>query len=247
MKCQDNEIYAGFFVRFFAFLIDSLIVGCITGFFGMTLGIIAFFNEESILNKSFLFNITWLAFLIYVCKVSYYIITTYSDGSTLGKRIMRIRVVYSSDMHKKLGLFDVIYRETIGKFLSGVLNLGYILIGVTNKKTALHDILCDTRVIYYTRFVVRKTIYKTMVNNVPNPNIPKEVASTPVSLKKDDNSVYKLVDENTDSVKTSENNNDIKPENKDNNDSIKLDDTKKENANVEDNKIEKANEEKDND
>jgi len=216
MKCQDNEIYAGFCVRFFAFLIDSLIVTCITGFFSMLLGIIAFLNDESILNKSFLFDITWASLLIYICKVSYYIITTYSDGSTVGKRAMKIKVVSSRDIHKKLELFDVIYRETIGKFLSSIMNIGYIMIGVTNKKTGLHDILSDTEVIYYTRFVVRKTIYKTMVNNVPNPNMPKEVIEPKLQLEKDANGVYKL-------PTTSENNQEKTEDNKKQNEEKNID------------------------
>ena len=52
-------------------------------------------------------------------------------------------------------LFDVVYRETIGKFLSGVImNIGYIIAGIDSEKRALHDILCDTRVIYAKRVKV---------------------------------------------------------------------------------------------
>ena len=56
---------------------------------------------------------------------------------------------------EKLRLFDVVYRETIGKFLSGVImNIGYIIAGIDSEKRALHDILCDTRVIYAKRVKV---------------------------------------------------------------------------------------------
>ena len=56
---------------------------------------------------------------------------------------------------EKLRLFDVVYRETIGKFLSGVImNIGYIIAGIDSVKRALHDILCDTRVIYAKRVKV---------------------------------------------------------------------------------------------
>ena len=49
----------------------------------------------------------------------------------------------------KLSLIDVIYRETVGKFLSGViLSIGFIMAGIDKEKRALHDMLCDTRVIY---------------------------------------------------------------------------------------------------
>jgi hypothetical protein len=43
----------------------------------------------------------------------------------------------------------VIYRETIGKYLSAVfLYLGYIMAGIDREKRAFHDMLADTRVVY---------------------------------------------------------------------------------------------------
>lgn len=50
---------------------------------------------------------------------------------------------------EKLTFINVLYRETIGKYLSGIaMFVGYFMIAVDEQKRGLHDILCDTRVIY---------------------------------------------------------------------------------------------------
>ena len=70
-----------------------------------------------------------------------------------GKWLFNLRVIPADGPEDgKLRFVDVAYRETIGKFLSGViLNAGYILAGPDREKRALHDMLCDTRVIYSKR------------------------------------------------------------------------------------------------
>ena len=61
---------------------------------------------------------------------------------------MNLRVISANDQ-KKLTFLNILYRETIGRFLSGfIFGIGYILIGIDKEKRGLHDILCDTRVIY---------------------------------------------------------------------------------------------------
>mgnify|MGYP001129076922 FL=1 len=74
-------------------------------------------------------------------------ILTYGTGATLGKRAMGLRVVNVNG--EKLSLFNLIYRETVGRFLSGLfMCIGYIMIGIDRQKRGLHDVLGDTRVIY---------------------------------------------------------------------------------------------------
>ena len=72
---------------------------------------------------------------------------TYFCGATLGKKALKIKVIKQN--REKLSLVDVIYRESIGRYLSGlIIFIGYIMIAVDSKKRGLHDILCDTFVIY---------------------------------------------------------------------------------------------------
>lgn len=66
----------------------------------------------------------------------------------MGKRAMRLRVVSSEQ--RKMTLFEVAYRETVGRFLSKIIIfIGYFMIGPDREKRALHDRLADTRVVYY--------------------------------------------------------------------------------------------------
>lgn len=50
---------------------------------------------------------------------------------------------------RRMTFWEVVFRETVGRFLSSVLYVGYIMIGVNKSKRGLHDFLSDTEVIYY--------------------------------------------------------------------------------------------------
>ena len=156
---EKNVVYAGFWVRFAAFLIDSLIVGILTLAARLVLAVsFSVFGlfEVNPLDVEVLFTYTVKDIILYLLGAAYYIICTYCAGTTAGKRLFNLRVVPAETKDgEKLRLFDVVYRETIGKFLSGVImNIGYIIAGIDSEKRALHDILCDTRVIYAKRVKV---------------------------------------------------------------------------------------------
>lgn len=106
-------------------------------------------------------------------KVLYFIICLYCTQTTLGKYIFKLKVVRKDGT--KLSLFNVIYRETIGRFLSSFLCVGYILIFIDKEKTALHDRLCDSRVIYACN--VKKTVLIT--RQYAPPAMPHNNASMP--------------------------------------------------------------------
>ena len=61
---------------------------------------------------------------------------------------MNLRVV-PADRNEKLSFVDVLYRETVGRFLCGIsIWIGYIIVGIDKEKRGFHDMLCDTRVVY---------------------------------------------------------------------------------------------------
>ena len=60
--------------------------------------------------------------------------------------LMKIRVV--SIKSHELTFGQIFFREVIGKYLSGILYLGYILVGIDSEKRGIHDMLADTRVVY---------------------------------------------------------------------------------------------------
>lgn len=105
------------------------------------------FSDKNPLDATLLFQYSWKDGLLYAAGALYFVLCTYYAGATLGKKALNLRVV-SADS-KPLTFIDVLFRETIGRFLSSfVLGFGYLLAGITVEKKALHDMICDTRVIY---------------------------------------------------------------------------------------------------
>lgn len=149
MQRQENNVYyAGFFVRLAAAVLDELFIGIILFFVKIPMLILSVGGiTGSSLFSEVLFHFTIWDILFYILAKGYFIVTTYSAGATIGKKLLKVRVVSSDG--RNLTIWNVIYRETIGKYLSGLLFcIGYIVIGIDREKKGFHDMLSDTRVIY---------------------------------------------------------------------------------------------------
>ena len=104
-------------------------------------------NPNAFFIKPMLFEFSIFDIVIYLFGLTYFVLMTYYYGGTLGKKLFKLKVCNNTD--EKLSLFTVIYRESIGRYLSGlILFIGYIMIGLDSKKRALHDMLSDTLVVY---------------------------------------------------------------------------------------------------
>lgn len=142
-----EQVYAGFFVRLSAYVIDWLVVSMALLVIKVPIWIVSWVGGSSFLMKDFIFRYSSYDILIYLLKVIYFTLLTYYTGATLGKKLMNIEVVSIED--RKPTLFEIAYRESVGKFLSGlVMCIGYIIIGLDKQKRGLHDHLADTCVIY---------------------------------------------------------------------------------------------------
>lgn len=137
-------------MRLGAYLIDSLIVGIFLLLFRISLHLTMAFLPEFIQNAKIVFSYTIIDVILYCAHAAYFIILTYCTGRTFGKRICHLQVVSQG---QKPSLWNIIYRETIGRFLSGVVfGAGYIMVGIDREKRGIHDMLADTRVIYERTF-----------------------------------------------------------------------------------------------
>lgn len=144
---SNSVQYGGFFVRAGAHVIDMMIVAVITLIVRFPLWIISSGVPENIWNARILFSYTIKDILLYFCAVFYYVLLTYFTGATIGKKLMNLKVIKANG--EKLSLWNVIYRETIGRFLcTFAMGIGYIMAGIDKEKRGIHDILSDTRVIY---------------------------------------------------------------------------------------------------
>lgn len=145
---QSPVAFAGFWVRLAAWTLDWCIVSVGLAAVRLTMSGIMSLLEGTPLGGNLLFTYSLKDIVLYIGGAAYYVLCTYYAGTTLGKRALNLKVV-SADGRDKLTFFQVLYRETVGKFLSGfVVCVGYILIGIDREKRGLHDILADTRVVY---------------------------------------------------------------------------------------------------
>ena len=129
-------------------------------------------------SQAILFQYNLKDILRYLVGVGYFVLLTYTSGKTVGKRAMNIRVI-NADGTLKLSLLNVIFRETVGRFLCSVtIGIGYIMAGIDHDKRGLHDRICDTRVIYEKEIVVkyiRKEVRGRQPADYDRTMVPEEV------------------------------------------------------------------------
>lgn len=133
--------YAGFWMRFWAYIIDVLIV---FGINGLLLSPLKFFNEGLPIELSLWTVNGLLAALIYY---AYFLIMTKLFHQTAGKMIMGLKVISEQGT---LSWKDLFFREIVGRFIYNVffiLKLLYLVVAFSKEKQGLHDMIGNTRVI----------------------------------------------------------------------------------------------------
>lgn len=139
--------YAGFWLRFVALVIDSIVLGLVhmagAILFGLT-GALAsrgFGNEP---DMAFVFLIIGFNTAI---DWAYFVVFTGACGQTLGKMALRIKVVRTDG--GDIGYGGAFLREVPGKILSGLMTLGigYLMVAFTQRKQGLHDMIAGSYVI----------------------------------------------------------------------------------------------------
>lgn len=139
--------YAGFWIRVVARLIDGIILlivqACIAlAFFG-TFG--AQFLP-SMMRSVPIGRRLGFQLLSYLIAIGYETVFLHYRGATPGKMALGLKVVRSDGGPLGWGI-------SVGRYfmyvISGlILLIGYIMVGFDDEKRALHDRVCDTRVIY---------------------------------------------------------------------------------------------------
>ncbi len=159
---QGQVKYAGFWLRFAAYIIDQFVIG-IAGLIiavPIILGIIAFglnldginhpsdfFRHDGLLMVGGIIGMIMLAILFsVVMKWLYYALMESSKfGGTLGKMAVQIKVV---DMNGN----RITFGRSTGRYFSRIITnmtllIGYIIAGFTEKKQALHDLIANCLVV----------------------------------------------------------------------------------------------------
>ncbi len=143
-KQPTDFIYAGIWPRAAAYIIDKFVIALLCMFVKLPVWASLLVSGTRLSNV--IFNFTALDVVCYIIGALYFTLLTWKSGRTLGKYLMKLTVV--TEDGTQLCFFRVLYRETVGRFLTGILLIGYIAAGCDFEKRGFHDRLCDTRVIY---------------------------------------------------------------------------------------------------
>ena len=128
-----SNVPAGFWIRFVAMFIDGIIIGAV--YFGITL-------------VMFAIEMYALAMILgFIWALGYHIYFPSSEMmATPGKAVLGLKITDESG--NKISAGKAILRY-IGYIISGLtLYIGFIIVGFTENKRGLHDMVASTRVTY---------------------------------------------------------------------------------------------------
>jgi uncharacterized RDD family membrane protein YckC len=138
-------VYAGFWVRFGAKFVDGLILGVPTLalFFFLAMPAVVAAAQRGQRGNPAATCLLQLAF--YCLSAAYQTWFVGRFGATPGKMAMKLKIVRSDGGR-------VTYGRAFGRFFAEILStiildIGYIMAAFDDEKRALHDRICDTRVI----------------------------------------------------------------------------------------------------
>ena len=135
---KDRFLTASFGKRLFAYFIDWILIFFFSSF------IVNIFDR--VLPETFYYRTTIFTILKALIYFGYFVLMTkVMNGQTVGKMIMRIRVV--SEVEEELSWTTVIVRELAGKFVLRRWKIFYLLILFSSKKQHPFDMLAETIVL----------------------------------------------------------------------------------------------------
>lgn len=140
--------FASFWTRFAAYFVDSIITGILGAILGAVVGgIFGAAGGLSPANRAVGVVVVQLLSMVlgFGVRAAYFIYFIGKSGQTPGKQLCKIRVVNADGS-------AVSYGKATGRFFgymlsSLILCIGFLMAAWDEEKRALHDRLCDTRVI----------------------------------------------------------------------------------------------------
>ncbi len=137
---QRQGRYAGFWMRFWAYLLDLIVIGSI---------------ERLLINPLFrALDIPLWEFNLFapisiasaIIFYLYFVLMTKFFKQTLGKMVFGLKVVDLKGDPLTWG--TILFREWVGRFISATIVVGYIVVAFLPKKQGLHDLFSDTTVVH---------------------------------------------------------------------------------------------------
>ena len=139
---METVVYAGFWLRVVASIVDGFVTGGIGLVLGFAMGIIIAMMPEN--SRAGLLALTQL--IAIVIGIVYFAgMESSASQATLGKMAVGIKV---TDLNgERISFLNAVGRY-LGKFVSAIiLGIGFIMAGFTERKQALHDMMAGTLVV----------------------------------------------------------------------------------------------------
>jgi uncharacterized RDD family membrane protein YckC len=137
-----STIFAGFWIRAAAALVDSTVLGIASALVGIVLMfLISVIGVSDSMTDAIGQTVTT------VIAIGYYVgFHASRRQATLGKQLLGIHVVRRDGGRITPGL-------ALGRYFALILSaipfgFGFVMAGLTQEKTALHDLICSTRVVH---------------------------------------------------------------------------------------------------
>ncbi|WP_052131606.1 RDD family protein [Planococcus sp. CAU13] len=143
---------AGFWIRFWAYLIDLLLISGVTSI--LFKPVFALLGIETSTDSWYAPFAILSAILFY----AYFVLMTKFFSQTVGKMIFAIKVVSLKKDHLDWG--TLLFREWIGRLISVTVLPLYFIVGFTPLKQGVHDYFADTTVVHEESFRKRSMMQK---------------------------------------------------------------------------------------
>lgn len=132
--------YAGFWMRFWAYLLDLVVVGSLNR---MLVKPVFRLVDVPLVDFNFFAPISIVTAIVFYL---YFVLMTKFFKQTLGKMVFGLKVVNLKNTQLTWG--TVLFREWIGRFISSTIIVGYLISAFLPKKQGLHDLFADTTVVH---------------------------------------------------------------------------------------------------
>jgi uncharacterized RDD family membrane protein YckC len=140
--------YAGFWIRFLAVVIDSILLNIALLVVRIPLGVTMLtptLRRDPAAMMAMVGAVAVASLVSIAVTAGYEIYFISAKGATLGKMALGLKVVRTDGAPISMGLSTARY---FSKWLSAIIfMIGYIMAGFDDQKRALHDRICETRVI----------------------------------------------------------------------------------------------------
>lgn len=138
--------YAGFWIRFVAKIVDGLIMMAVGWVVQLVIGLPLLGNASQMSPGSYMAISGLIYFVNMAIGVLYYAGFISKYAATPGKMACGLKIVRSDGSR-------VTFARAVGRYFAEILSalilyIGYIMVAFDSEKRALHDRICDTRVIH---------------------------------------------------------------------------------------------------